>query len=129
MKKTGLILLLALTSLVLNAQTQVLKSNTYYQGDINYIKKTFDRTITIDAKNITITKFIDANSKDLKLTVSKIEDKEWSGLPCKWYYCSSLESKPQKVIVIVLPDADEVDVFMYLQEVYPFIYKLDINKK
>jgi hypothetical protein len=129
MKKLAMILGMALVTLVTFAQSKSLKSITYYQGDINYIKKTFERTITIDGKTITITKFGDSNSNDLKLTINKTEEKEWSGLPCTWYYCTSAATKPEKVVVILLPGDEEVDVFMYIQEVYPLIFKLAITKK
>jgi calcineurin-like phosphoesterase len=128
MKKLSAILILFLATLVVTAQTQILKSSTTYQSDINYIKKKFDHTITIDAKTITITKFKD-NSQDLKFTINKTEEKEWSGLPCTWHYCTTVESRPEKAVVIVLPKSSEVDVFMYIQEVYPVIYKMDIDLK
>jgi hypothetical protein len=128
MKKT--ILLLFVWIVALSASGQTFRSNaaTIRKGSFE-IDRTV-RSIVITDSKITISNYLNGNTKPLVLNVYLIEEKEdrFDG-KCKYFYCTAREednlSPYRKIIVIKKPYSITLELF--LTDNNKYVHDLEIN--
>jgi hypothetical protein len=128
MKKTIVLLILLLTGISSFSQTFRSKSATIMRDGFE-IDRT-ERYITLSDNKITISNYLNGNTKPLLLKVYMTEEKEdrFDGV-CKYYYCTVENgdqlSPYQKIIVIRKPFSITLELF--LADNNKYVHDLEIN--
>jgi hypothetical protein len=115
---------IGLMLLSLASYSQTFKSPYVIKGKTNFATEMKDRIITISDKEISISNFI-GGTKTQYLIVNKIEEKDYNGIKCKYYYCTTKDEDIingfQKAIIIKEFNtlylglfATEIDIFKYM---------------
>lgn len=128
MKRTIVLLILLLTGISAFSQTFRSRSATIRRDGFE-IDRT-ERYITISDNKITISNYLNGNTKPLLLSVYLTEEKEdrFDGV-CKYYYCTVENgdqlSTCQKIIVIKKPFSITLELF--LADNNKYVHDLEIN--
>lgn len=128
MKKTIVLLILLLMGISSFSQTFRSRSATIRRDGFE-IDRT-ERSITISDREITISNYLNGNTRPLLLNVYSIVEKEdrFDGV-CKYYYCTVENgeqlSSYQKIIVIKKPFSITLELF--LSDNNKYVHDLEIN--
>jgi hypothetical protein len=128
MKKTIVLLLLLLTGMSSFSQTFRSRSATIRRDGFE-IDRT-ERYIILSDNKITISNYLNGNTRPLVLKVYRTEEKEdrFDGV-CKYYYCTVENgdqlSPIQKIIVIRKPYSITLELF--LTDNNKYVHDLEIN--
>ena len=128
MKKTIVLLILLLTGISSFSQTFRSRSATIRRDGFE-IDRT-ERSITISDREITISNYLNGNTRPLLLNVYSVVEKEdrFDGV-CKYYYCTVENgdqlSSYQKIIVIKKPFSITLELF--LSDNNKYVHDLEIN--
>ncbi len=128
MKKTMVFIIISLIGI--NTFSQTFKSNcaTIRKGGFE-IDRTV-RSIIISDREITISNYLNGNTKPLVLDVYRSEDREdkFDGI-CRYYYCTAKNDEQlspyQKIIVIKKPFSITLELF--LSDNNKYVHDLEIN--
>lgn len=128
MKKIVLVLIMSLIGI--NTFSQAFRSNsaTIRKGGFE-IDRTV-RSIIISDREITISNYLNGNTKPLVLNVYLIEEREdrFDGL-CKFYYCTAKDDEKlspyRKIVVIKKPFSITLELF--LSDNNKYVHDLEIN--
>jgi len=128
MKKIVLALIISLIGINTFSQTFRSNSATIRKGGFE-IDRTV-RSIIISDNEITISNYLNGNTKPLVLSVYLIEEREdkFDGL-CKYYYCTARNDEKlspyQKIVVIKKPFSITLELF--LADNNKYVHDLEIN--
>jgi hypothetical protein len=128
MKKIVLVLIISLIGINTFSQTFRSNSATIRKGGFE-IDRTV-RSIIISDNEITISNYLNGNTKPLVLSVYLIEEREdkFDGL-CKYYYCTARNDEKlspyQKIVVIKKPFSITLELF--LADNNKYVHDLEIN--
>jgi hypothetical protein len=128
MKKIVLILVILLIGINTFSQTFRSNSATIRKGSFE-IDRTV-RSIVISDREITISNYLNGNTKPLILNVYLIEDREdkFDGV-CRYYYCTARNDEKlspyQKIVVIKKPYSITLELF--LADNNKYVHDLEIN--
>ncbi len=128
MKKIVLVFIISLIGINTFSQTFRSNSATIRKGGFE-IDRTV-RSIIISDREITISNYLNGNTKPLLLNVYLIEEREdkFDGL-CKYYYCTVSNDEKlspyQKIIVIKKPFSITLELF--LSDNNKYVHDLEIN--
>ncbi len=128
MKKIVLVLIISLIGINTFSQTFRSNSATIRKGGFE-IDRTV-RSIIISDNEITISNYLNGNTKPLVLSVYLIEEKEdkFDGV-CRYYYCTARNDEKlspyQKIVVIKKPFSITLELF--LADNNKYVHDLEIN--
>ncbi|MBE0679840.1 MAG: hypothetical protein IH592_13855 [Bacteroidales bacterium] len=128
MKKVILVFIISLIGINTFSQTFRSNSATIRKGGFE-IDRTV-RSIIISDREITISNYLNGNTKPLVLNVYLIEEREdkFDGV-CKYYYCTARNDEKlspyQKIVVIKKPFSITLELF--LADNNKYVHDLEIN--
>lgn len=128
MKKIALVFIISLIGITTFSQTFRSNSATIRKGGFE-IDRTV-RSIIISDNEITISNYLNGNTKPLVLNVYLTEEKEdkFDGV-CKYYYCTASNDEAlspyQKIVVIKKPFSITLELF--LADNNKYVHDLEIN--
>lgn len=128
MKKIALVFIISLIGITTFSQTFRSNSATIRKGGFE-IDRTV-RSIIISDNEITISNYLNGNTKPLVLNVYLTEEKEdkFDGI-CKYYYCTASNDEAlspyQKIVVIKKPFSITLELF--LADNNKYVHDLEIN--
>lgn len=122
MKKNLLMIFSLVSSLTACCQTFNCEFQTTWESKPKL--KAANNTITINATEISISKFLNGGTETLKMAIDSVVVKDYNYEERTWYYCHSLDSEERKDILIaptsttkkkfyLFDFADDVTVFQY----------------